>query len=277
MEVRRVGAGAVGLEVAEAGAGGRPLLVVHGFSGAKEDFADHLDRLGAAGWHVVAPDLRGHGNSDHPEGEDAYRFGLFADDLLALADALGWDRFALLGHSMGGMVAQFVALQAPTRVRALVLMDTSSGPPEGIEPEQVEIGAAVVRQQGMAVLCELQEAQAENDPLATPASVRLRRERPELVEYGHRNTLASAPDMWLSMTTRMLGQDDRLDRLASLEMPVLVLVGEQDRPFVGSSERMAKAIPGARLVVIPDAGHSPQVENPEAWWAALTAFLEEVG
>ena len=67
------------------------------------------------------------------------------------------------------------------------------------------------------------------------------------------------------------------DRLASLEMPVLVLVGEQDRPFVGSSERMAKAIPGARLVVIPDAGHSPQVENPEAWWAALTAFLEEVG
>jgi len=277
MRIRRVEAGAVGLEVAEAGAGGRPLFAVHGFTGAKEDFADHLDRLGAAGWHTVAPDLRGHGDSDHPVGQDAYDFEVFAGDLLALADALDWDRFALLGHSMGGMVAQFVALQAPTRVRALVLMDTSSGPPEGIEPEQVEIGAAVVRQQGMAVLCELQEAQAENDPLATPASVRLRRERPELVEYGHRNTLASAPDMWLSMTTRMLGQDDRLDRLASLEMPVLVLVGEQDRPFVGSSERMAKAIPGARLVVIPDAGHSPQVENPEAWWAALTAFLEEVG
>ena len=277
MEVRRVGAGAVGLEVAEAGAGGRPLLVVHGFSGAKEDFADHLDRLGVAGWHVVAPDLRGHGNSDHPEGEDAYRFGLFADDLLALADALGWDRFALLGHSMGGMVAQFVVLKAPGRVRALVLMDTSSGPPEGIEPDQVEVGAAVVREYGMAVLCELQEAQAESDPLATPASVRLRLERPELAEHGRRNTLASSPDMWLSMTTKMLGQDDRLDRLASLDVPTLVIVGEQDRPFVGSSERMAKAIPGARLAVIPDAGHSPQVENPEPWWDALVGFLEGVG
>ena len=277
MEVRRVGAGAVGLEVAEAGAGGRPLLVVHGFSGAKEDFADHLDRLGAAGWHVVAPDLRGHGNSDHPAGEDAYRFELFADDLLALADALGWDRFALLGHSMGGMVAQFVALEAPRRVRALVLMDTSSGPPEGIEPDQVEVGAAVVREHGMAVLCELQEAQAESDPLATPASVRLRLERPELAEHGRRNTLASSPDMWLSMTTKMLGQDDRLDRLASLDVPTLVIVGEQDRPFVGSSERMAKAIPGARLAVIPDAGHSPQVENPEPWWDALVGFLEGVG
>jgi pimeloyl-ACP methyl ester carboxylesterase len=239
MEIRRVDAGAVGLE--------------------------------------VAPDLRGHGNSDHPAGETAYDFGVFAADLLALADTLGWDRFALLGHSMGGMVAQFVALKAPERVRALVLMDTSSGPPEGIEPEQVELGAAVVREHGMATLCELQEAQAENDPLATPASVRLRRERPELAEYGRRNTLASSPDMWLSMTTKMLGQHDRLDRLAALELPVLVLVGEQDRPFVGSSERMAKAIPGARLAVIPDAGHSPQVENAEAWWEALTAFLEEVG
>ena len=276
MEVRWVDAGALGLEVAEAGAGGRPLLVVHGFTGAKEDFADHLDALGAAGWHAVAPDLRGHGNSDHPAGEDAYDFGVFAADLLALADALGWERFVLLGHSMGGMVAQFVALQAPRRVWALVLMDTSSGPPDGIGAEQVELGAAVVREHGMAMLCELQEAQAENDPLATPASVRLRRERPELAEYGRRNTLASSAEMWVSMSSRMLSQEDRIDALAALEMPVLVMVGEQDRPFVGSSTRMAKAIPGARLAVIPDAGHSPQMENPEAWWETLRRFLEEV-
>ena len=59
-------------------------------------------------------------------------------------------------------------------------------------------------------------------------------------------------------------------------MPVLVIVGEQDAPFLGSSQRLAKAIPGARLVVIPDAGHSPQFENPDAWWQALSAFLREV-
>src|SRR5438132_11087021 len=96
MEVRRIEAGAVGLEVAEAGAGGRPLLAVHGFGGAKEDFADHIDRLGAAGWHVVAPDLRGHGNSDHPTGEDAYDFPLFAAVLLGLAYALGRERYVPL-------------------------------------------------------------------------------------------------------------------------------------------------------------------------------------
>jgi pimeloyl-ACP methyl ester carboxylesterase len=60
-------------------------------------------------------------------------------------------------------------------------------------------------------------------------------------------------------------------------VPVLVIVGEQDQPFIGHSERMAKAIPAARLAVIPDAGHSPQFENTEAWWDALTSFLQEVG
>ena len=57
---------------------------------------------------------------------------------------------------------------------------------------------------------------------------------------------------------------------------MLVIVGEQDRPFLGPSERMAKAIPRARLAVIPDAGHSPQFENTEAWWDALASFLQEV-
>ena len=67
-------------------------------------------------------------------------------------------------------------------------------------------------------------------------------------------------------------------RLATLpeSLPTLVMVGEQDRPLVGPSERMAATIPGACLVVIPDAGHSPQFENPESWWAALSGFLAGV-
>ena len=82
--------------------------------------------------------------------------------------------------------------------------------------------------------------------------------------------------MWAAMAPEMVHQQDRLDRLTALSMPVLVLVGEQDQPFTGPSQRMAKTIPGARLVVIPDAGHSPQFENPDAWWQALSAFLGEV-
>src|SRR3954454_20069655 len=96
----------VELEVLEAGSpgSGRKLMLVHGFTGAKEDFADHLDRLGELGWHAVAPDNRGHGASDQPEGTSAYNLEIFARDTLAVADELGWDRFVLLGHSMGGMI-----------------------------------------------------------------------------------------------------------------------------------------------------------------------------
>src|SRR5437879_12046508 len=101
MRVIPVDVGPVTLSVAAAGAGGRPLLLVHGFGGAKEDFTDFLDDLAALGWHAVAPDLRGHGNSDKPDDEQAYSFEIFEADLVALVDHLGWARFVVLGHAMG--------------------------------------------------------------------------------------------------------------------------------------------------------------------------------
>ena len=72
MNIRHVATGAVTLEIAESGRGGRPLLLMHGFTGAKEDFTDLVDDLAALGWHAVVPDLRGHGNSDKPPGESSY-------------------------------------------------------------------------------------------------------------------------------------------------------------------------------------------------------------
>ena len=82
------------------------------------------------------------------------------------------------------------------------------------------------------------------------------------------------------MVCSVLGQfattEDRLERLAAHTTPTLVIVGEQDRPFVGPSERMADVMPGARLAVIPDGAHSPQFEAPDAWWAALSGFLDRV-
>ncbi len=80
--------GRVSVAVAEAGEGGRPLLLVHGFTGAKEDFGDWFDRLADDGWWVVAPDLRGHGRSGRPVDPSAYSFELMAADVVALADAL---------------------------------------------------------------------------------------------------------------------------------------------------------------------------------------------
>ena len=69
---------------------------------------------------------------------------------------------------------------------------------------------------------------------------------------------------------------DRLPELPQIQVPTLVIVGDQDTPFLKPSRRMAEAIPGAELAVIPDAGHSPQFENTDLWWKALTAFLARV-
>jgi pimeloyl-ACP methyl ester carboxylesterase len=276
MQQRRVDAGGLSFAISEAGSGDRHLLLVHGFTGAKEDFGEVLDRLADAGWHAVAPDLRGHGSSDQPADEGAYDLERFADDVWALAEALGWDHFVLLGLSLGGMIAQIAALRDPGRLDGLVLMDTTHGPLEGIDAGDLELGVSIVREHGMAALEELQSTR--EDPLASPASLRLRAERPGWAEYERRKFLSSSAAMWVAVVSQMVSQVDRLDRLTTLppSLPVLVIVGEQDKAFLGPSERMAKAVPGARLAVVADAGHAPHFENTDAWWDALTAFLKEV-
>ncbi len=276
MNERTVPLGDVELSIAEAGQGGRPLLLLHGFTGAKEDFSDWLDPLQDAGWHAVAPDLRGHGASAKPSGEEAYSFEILADDAAHLADALGWQTFSLLGHSMGGMVAQYVAMAAPERLDALVLMDTGHGPVRDLDPDLVQGAVSIVRTKGIDALADLL-AERES-PLETPAHRRLLNERPGYAEFGERKFRATSSALYAAMAPQFLEVGDRLDRLRVLppSLPALVIVGEQDKPFVRSSERMASAIPGGMLAVIADAGHSPQFENPDAWWLALSSFLDRV-
>jgi pimeloyl-ACP methyl ester carboxylesterase len=273
MQERTVDLGTVELAIAESGVGGRPLLLLHGFTGAKEDFTEWLDPLADAGWHVVAPDHRGHGVSSKPEEESAYSFEILAADSLALLDALGWERFALLGHSMGGMVAQFVATKSPERLTALVLMDTGHGPIQSLDATMVEAAVAIVRTQGIDALADLL-ADADN-PLDSPAHKRLLAEKPGYAAFEDRKFRSTSPALYAPLAASFVHAADRLDDLRGLPdtLPALVMVGEQDQPFLGPSERMADAIPDASLVVIPDAGHSPQFENPTAWWSALSRFL----
>ncbi|CAN5685162.1 hypothetical protein BH24ACT2_BH24ACT2_14500 [soil metagenome] len=275
----------ISLAVAEAGAGGRPLLLIHGFTGAKEDFTEHLPALAAAGWHVVAPDLRGHGASHAPLEEEAYDLAALASDLLALADTLDWSRFTLLGHSMGGMVAQVATLAAPERVEALVLMDTSPGP-VGVDRDLADLSVEVVRSGGMALLGEVIASLPEGSPLDTTASRRLRRSRPSPLggddseaswaAFGEAKMLAASPVMYAAMVPVMLDQPDRRPLLSELALPVLVIVGEHDTLFLEDSRRLAAAIPGARLEIVAGAGHNPQHEAPDAWLPLLLAFLDEV-
>jgi pimeloyl-ACP methyl ester carboxylesterase len=275
MDATTIDRSGIALSVVQAGAGGRGLLLVHGFCGAKEDFTEWLDRLAAEGWHAVSYDQRGHGQSAKPAGEAQFSLSIFADDIVAVADDLGWDRFVLLGHSMGGMIAQVVTLAHPERIAGLVLMDTTHGAVSGIDPSLVELGRQVVRDDGLAALVEAQRALGPG-PLDSAAHLRLCEERPDYRDFCDDKTRAASADMWLAISGELFDQPDRLAALARLSMPVLVVVGEQDQGFVGPSRAMAATIPGARLAVIPGGGHSPQFEAPGPWWEAVSTFLSEV-
>src|SRR3954463_7743708 len=218
------------LEFAEAGRGGRPLMLVHGFTGAKEDFTEWLEPLAADGWHAGGPDHRGHGASEKPGDEADYSFDLLADDLFALADSI-WGQstpFVLLGHSMGGMVAQVATLRSPERITALVLMDTLHGPLPIITRDELEAAIAVVRERGTdglaAVLADREGA------LETPAHRRVLETRPGYQEFNDRKFSDTAAAAYAGMLRAMFESADRLEALRSLTMPTLVITGEQDRP-----------------------------------------------
>ncbi len=248
------------------------LLLVHGFGGAKEDFADHVDAL-ARDHRVVTFDHRGHGDSDAPEDPAAYSLDRLAVDTLAVADATGLHDLRLLGHSMGGMVTRRVALTHPEALAALVLMDTSPGPPPGLDFELVALGVEIVRADGMG---ELKRVQDELDPLGSPSYRRVLAERPGFREYAERRWASLSPVMWTQLAAEIVLQPDQLAALAAVNVPTLVMVGDEDATFVGPCRQLAATIPGAELAVIPTAGHSPQFENPDAWFAALHAFLARV-
>lgn len=272
-EQRRIDLGTVELTIAEAGAGGHPIMLVHGWTGAREDFADWMEPLAERHFHVVAPDNRGHGSSSKPSAESDYSFEVFASDVLALADALNWDRFVLLGHSMGGMVAQTVALRAPQRLRGLILMDTHHGAID-VEQSIVDAGIDMARTNGIDAIADMMALATEPGPLDSEAYQRVCAERPGHFQSGIDKTRNSSAAMFAAMLAEMSSAPSRLEALSALDVPTMVLVGEQDEPFVHASEQLAATIPGARYELLADGGHSPQFEAPEAWWKAMTTFLD---
>jgi pimeloyl-ACP methyl ester carboxylesterase len=274
LEIRQLDVGGgLHLAIAEAGVGSpRHLLLLHGFGGAKEDFTEWLDPLADLGWHAVTFDQRGHGASGHPKGEEHYSLQLLTDDVQAVVDQLGWDRFVLFGHSMGGMVAQLYAISSPERLSGLILMGTSHKRPDGIDAELVSLGREVVRAGGMAALLQAMKDFGPG-PLETQAHRGLVARRPDYAEFCDSKTLAASDDMWVALAAEMLSQPDRAAALEKLPVPTLVIVGAFDERFLQQCGDLAGAIPDADLAVIGLAGHSPQFERPEEWWNIMSGFL----
>ncbi len=257
--------GEVELSVATHGDGGdagRALVLLHGFTGAADDWSGVVDEL-AADRRVVTVEHRGHGDSTNTGDAATYSFDQLVTDFAAVADALVLDRFDLLGHSMGGIVAMRYALAHPDRLRSLLLMDTGgAASPEGGAMEAfMRAGFTLARDGGMpavfdAISPHLGEG-AEAD--AARAVLRGKYERMDPVAF-------------FTLGEELLTHPSVLDRLAGLDLPTTVLVGESDglRP---EADALAATIPGAVLRVIPDAAHSPQVENRTAWLEVVREHL----
>jgi pimeloyl-ACP methyl ester carboxylesterase len=264
-----------GIEIAfeSHGRGERPLVLVHGFSGFRQDFAGQLPELARHG-RVLAPDLRGHGESGRGEA-GSYGFAALVADLLGLLDALGIERADVLGHSMGGMIALRAALAAPERVASLVLMSTSAGPLGFVDRTQLALAGRVAREAGMPALAQILRARAAGDAARGEADRRIEKEWGEERFWGWRTARVAAmdPAAYAPLALALAEQEDLTPRLAAIACPTSVLVGELDREFRGPSDALAKGIPGARLHVLASAGHQPQHEAPDAWRAAVLEHL----
>ena len=214
-----------------------------------------------------------------PTDEAAYTFEAFATDLLGLLDALGWERCVALGHSMGGMVVQTAILAgagAVRRPRSSWTRRTAGCAPTraGRARRRHRPHRGHRRRDGGAG-----RPRARRSPSAPARTSGSLETREGYKEFGDRKMLASSAAMYAAMLQTITAARRRRPparpRGAS-SVPTLVLVGEEDTPFRKPSQRMAEAIPGAELVVLPDGGHSPQFESPELWWKALSAFLDRV-
>jgi 3-oxoadipate enol-lactonase len=242
---------------------GPAVVLSHSFLGSGAMWREQVPQLSAR-HRVINPDLRGHGRSG-PVGRP---FSLYdaVSDVIALLDHLQEARAVWIGLSFGGMVALRAALVHPERVAGLVLIGTDAGAESAWHGLQYRAMALGVRRLGVRPFL--------------PKLGRLmfgrttwRRNAPLVAEWRERLAALHVPSV-LQGLAALLTRDSVLERLDRIAVPVLVLVGAEDRamplPF---SRRIHDRIPGSRLQVVPAAGHIVTLEQPSAVNAAILDFL----
>lgn len=236
---------------------GAPFVLVHGWTGSGRDWTALARRLTAGGRRVIAPHLRGHGDSTSTGDPASYTFDHLVADLEGLLDTLGLERVDLLGHSMGGLVAMQYAVRHPERVRSLIPMDTGAVPTPGAGAWMQQL-IELVTEHGLAAY---QAAAADaafpgGQPADGFAAFTYALERLDPVAF-------------VRFAEQLTTYPSFLHTLSGLTMPATVLVGVDDTSLRDAADGLTATIPGAVLEVVPGAAHWPHVENPDGWLAAL--------
>ncbi|PJF26637.1 MAG: 2-succinyl-6-hydroxy-2,4-cyclohexadiene-1-carboxylate synthase [Phototrophicales bacterium] len=239
---------------------GEALLMLHGFTGSGRVW----ESLHFLGWRMCAVDLLGHGETDAPTDPDRYRIESAAADLASMLN----EPVFVLGYSMGGRLALYLALHFPDKVRGLILESASPG----LESEQERVTRALsdlaladaIERDGIAAFVDYWErlplfASQTPDQRAMFRPIRLG-QRPHGLANSLRGMGAGVqPSLW--------------GRLHEIAIPTLILTGALDAKYCAIGERMASLMPHAQQVIIPNAGHTPHLEQPDAFHAAVQSFL----
>jgi pimeloyl-ACP methyl ester carboxylesterase len=244
---------------------GLPVILIHGFPFDHRIWSAQLETLSDA-YRVIAPDLRGHGQSQAPEGD--YGMETLAADVLALLDRLGVDRAVWAGHSMGGYVTMAALRQAPDRFSGVAFVATHPNADSDDKRLQRNQSAEVIAQEGIAnvafsMMGTLFSSHVEGSS--------------EMAQRVYDIMLNTSPVGMAGALRGMANRPASTDLVANLSVPALIIAGTEDKIISREViEAMANSVPGSSVVWVEGVGHLPMIEKPGATTAALRQFLQKL-
>ena len=248
-----------------------PLLLLHGFTGSAENWRPHAPAFVQENGSTIAVDLLGHGETGAPTDPQGYTMAAAAKSLADLLQKLGVDRVHLLGYSMGGRLALYMAIHYPELIATLTLESASPGLASADER-----AARKVSDDALADWIEANGIPAFVDRWEEVPLFDSQKRLPAPMRSGVREQRLRNSAQGLANSLRYMGtgvQPALWTRLVEVTMPVQLIVGALDTKFVAINQHMAELLPDCRLTVVAEAGHTVHLEKSAEFDALIISWL----